>query len=312
MAVTLVLIMFSPWRFLAPQGSCHPIMQLIQSPIDQWYDSVVYCERSDEVAIGVFDLAPTGFISRCPWSRTGFVRSSAPNISSTKLDSFLCSASWLRVTLELSFFFVLCSFFVRLLTVWHFACTKWFCQHQLQCLIAKKKRARVQVIKSQIVSEWSQQGSGGSHFNHIGDVFQILCLMRRNTFRVVCLLDAMNIIFQGQHECLGKYGDTGHLSFCFLFALTFSGGCCFTAVFCICSMYGGNSLLDAQTQEPAAANHFFEQNEMFNSWLDSISILLLQALGLRELESVWNRWTRDMQMFYVVWEQVCEVSVVKF
>lgn len=41
MAVTLVLMLFSPWRFLAPQGSCHPIMQLIQSPIDQWYDSVV-------------------------------------------------------------------------------------------------------------------------------------------------------------------------------------------------------------------------------------------------------------------------------
>ena len=34
---------------------------------------------------------------------------------------------------------------------------------------------------------------------------------------------------------------------------------------------------------------FFEQNEMFNSRLDSISILLLKALGLRELESVWNR-----------------------
>ena len=68
------------------------------------------------------------------------------------------------------------------------------------------------------------------------------------------LLHPMNIIFQGQYECLGQYGDTGHLSFCFLFALTFSGGCCFTAVFCICSMYGGNSLLDAQTQEPAAAN----------------------------------------------------------
>ena len=71
------------------------------------------------------------------------------------------------------------------------------------------------------------------------------------------LLHPMNIIFQGQYECLGKYGDTGHLSFCFLFALTFSGGSCFPADFCICSMYGGgggNSLLDAQTQEPAAAN----------------------------------------------------------
>ena len=41
-------------------------------------------------------------------------------------------------------------------------------------------------------------------------------------------------------------------------------------------------------------------------------LLLLQALSLRELESVWNRWTRDMQIFNVFWEQLGEVSVVKF
>ena len=35
------------------------------------------------------------------------------------------------------------------------------------------------------------------------------------------LLHPVNIIFQGQYECLGKYGVTGHLSFCFLFASTF-------------------------------------------------------------------------------------------
>ena len=80
-------------------------------------DIFVCCERRAEVAIRVSDQSPKGFISRCPWSRTGFVRSSTPNISNTKLDSFLCSASWLRVIQGFSFFFVLCSFFVRLLTV---------------------------------------------------------------------------------------------------------------------------------------------------------------------------------------------------
>lgn len=100
-------------------------------------DIFVCCERRAEVAISVSDQSPKGFISRCPWSRTGFVRSSTPNISNTKLDSFLCSASWLRVTQELYLLCVLCSFFVRLLTVRHFMCTKWFCEHQLQCLISK-------------------------------------------------------------------------------------------------------------------------------------------------------------------------------
>ena len=100
-------------------------------------DIFVCCERRAEVAISVSDQSPNGFISRCPWSRTVFVRSSTPNISNTKLDSFLCSASWLRVTQELYLLCVLCSFFVRLLTVRHFMCTKWFCEHQLQCLISK-------------------------------------------------------------------------------------------------------------------------------------------------------------------------------
>ena len=36
-------------------------------------------------------------------------------------------------------------------------------------------------------------------------------------------------------------------------------------------MYGGNSLLDAQTQNLQQRTHFFEQNEMFNSRLDLIS-----------------------------------------
>ena len=100
-------------------------------------DILACCELRAEVSIRDFDQLPKGFISRCPWS-TGFVRSSTPNISNTKLDSFLCSASWLRVTQELYLLCVLCSFFVRLLTVRHFVYTKWFCEHQLQYLIAQK------------------------------------------------------------------------------------------------------------------------------------------------------------------------------
>ena len=73
------------------------IYRLWRLSIDRLWSHLCCERRRTEVAIRAFDLAPTGFISRCPWS-TGFVRPSTPNISNTKLDSFLCSASWLRVT----------------------------------------------------------------------------------------------------------------------------------------------------------------------------------------------------------------------
>ena len=92
------------------------------------------------------------------------------------------------------------------------------------------------------------------------------------------LLHPVNIIFQGQYECLGKYGVTGHLSFCFLFASTFR---VVPASLPISAFFRCREATACWMPKPKNVQqeiHFFEQNEMFNSWLDLISVLLLQAL----------------------------------
>ena len=139
-----------------------------------------------------------------------------------------------------------------------------------------------------------------------------LTLTLRNTFRVVCLWMPWISCFRASMDvCVIRVIlDTWVSASCLLLLFRVVPVSLLFSAFVRCR--GATACWMPKPKNLQQRTHFFEQNEMFNSRLDSISILLLQALGLRELESVWNRWTRDMQMFDVVWEKVGEVSVVKF
>ena len=105
----------------------------------------------------------------------------------------------------------------------------------------------------------------------------------------------MNIIFQGQYECLCKYGDTGHLSFCFLqYLLRLFRVVPVSLLFFPPFLdKGGNSLLDAQTPK-------YGGNHWFNKMLNSLSWSLYGKLNGRYAD------------FECCLEQLGEVSVVKF